>query len=354
MTEQDLYPVVYISYAWGTETEAVIEKIERKLQKNGISTIRDKKDLKYKGLIKEFMTQLGQSRYIILMLNNEYFESENCMFELLQIFKNKQFHDRIFPVVMGELKIYKAKDRVRLIKYWEHQAAGLESEIRELKELSNIHGVSDDLDLYTEIRNTIASLTSMISDINTLSLEQHLQSDFDELLQRVREKIEHDHQVNHNDLQPGRKKTSMLKPAAYLLIGIAGIWLIFYFGQNTPDETKKAEINSGSEQLAEPDHADSILEPAPEQPVAEPVSDTPGQKEMVTYQVRIVVPSNMMNGTVLVDGQPADIVSRNLTFITVRVKQKNGSHNFRVENGNNSCNTDQLISGNDHTVAMCD
>jgi hypothetical protein len=297
------------------------------------------------------------------MLNNAYFQSENCMFELLQIFKNPQFHDRIFPVVLDELKIYKAQDRVKLIKYWENQTAGLESEIRKLKELSNIHGVSDDLDLYTEIRNTIASLTSRISDINTLSLEQHLKSDFDELLQKVREKFEQDRQQEDNGEQVSPIENSgsnLFKKSRgrtvnivfyVLLIGTAGAWFIFYPHQTDTAETTNVDRKPDSVAVSDSTGNAHKIENTGETTTA---ATTPENNEVISYEVRIIVPSNMMNGTVLVDGEPAEILSRNLTFITVRVNQKSGSHHFSIENGNSNCTTDQLIQKDGITLAMCD
>ncbi|NNE76413.1 MAG: toll/interleukin-1 receptor domain-containing protein, partial [Pricia sp.] len=80
---------IYISYAWGSESEATAETIEAEFQKRGLSIIRDKNHLGYKGRIKDFMEQIGRSKYVILVISNKYLHSINCMFELVQIFKNQ-------------------------------------------------------------------------------------------------------------------------------------------------------------------------------------------------------------------------------------------------------------------------
>lgn len=51
---------IYISYAWGGESEEFVNQIDQSLQERGITIIRDKRDLGYKGSIKEFMEQIGK------------------------------------------------------------------------------------------------------------------------------------------------------------------------------------------------------------------------------------------------------------------------------------------------------
>ena len=103
---------VYISYAWNQESEAIAMSIENEFDRKGVRIIRDKIDLKYKGNIKDFMKDIGRGKYVILIISNKYLRSVNCMFELLQIFKNQNFYERIFPVVLDEVKIAKATDRL--------------------------------------------------------------------------------------------------------------------------------------------------------------------------------------------------------------------------------------------------
>jgi hypothetical protein len=43
---------IFISYAWGGESEDVANEIDQKITQLGLSFIRDKRDLGFKGLIK--------------------------------------------------------------------------------------------------------------------------------------------------------------------------------------------------------------------------------------------------------------------------------------------------------------
>ena len=182
-------PSIYISHAWGGESEKIVGKVMERFAKGGIDITLDKKDLGYRQSINDFMLSLGAADAIIIVVSNKYLHSEYCMFELLQIYKNKNILDRIFPIVLDEVSIAKSTDRLDLVKYWETQSKELEDKIRGLDSISNIEGITDDLNLYKSIRNNIAHLTAILKDINTLNITLHKQSDFDELYQAVEKKV---------------------------------------------------------------------------------------------------------------------------------------------------------------------
>ena len=135
------------------------------------------------------MQELGKAKAVILIISNKYLRSEYCMFELLQIYENQQFLHRIFPVVLDEVQISKSTDRLELIKFWETQQDQLESKIRELRSLANIQGITDDLNLYGDIRKNIAKFTHILKDINTLNVSTHYEENFKSLVGQVKEAL---------------------------------------------------------------------------------------------------------------------------------------------------------------------
>ena len=183
-------PAIYISHAWGGESEDIVKSIVKRFAKEGIDITFDKKDLGYRESIQKFMENLGQADAIIIVVSQKYLHSEYCMFELLQIYENKNIMERIFPVVLDEVEIAKSTDRLELVKYWEDETAQLEDKIRELRTLSHIEGITEDLNLYNNIRNNIAKLTSILKDINTLNIKLHKDSDFEELITAINKKLD--------------------------------------------------------------------------------------------------------------------------------------------------------------------
>ena len=52
----------------------------------------------------------------------------------------------------------------------------------------NLQGFREEIDLYTEIRNTIAELTDLLKDMNTLTPDI-CDSEFEELLQAIAQRL---------------------------------------------------------------------------------------------------------------------------------------------------------------------
>jgi hypothetical protein len=48
LSETELEKEIFISYAWGGESEEFVNNLDRTLQEKGIEIIRDKRDLGYK------------------------------------------------------------------------------------------------------------------------------------------------------------------------------------------------------------------------------------------------------------------------------------------------------------------
>jgi len=179
----DYEQAVFVSYAWGKagdEKEEIVNQIDQALQARGIKIIRDKRDLGYKGSIKSFMERIGQGNCIIVVISDKYLRSPNCMFELVEIADGREFHERIFPVVLSDADIYNPLRRIEYIKFWEGKIAELDQAMREVG-MANLQGIRDDIDQYTRIRARIAELTDILKDMNTLTPDMHHDSDFNEI-----------------------------------------------------------------------------------------------------------------------------------------------------------------------------
>ena len=170
-------PQVYFSYKWGGEGERIVDAIDAALKSKGIPFVRDKADLGYKGRIGSFMQEIGRGHCVVVVICDQYLTSPNTMFELVEIARNKDVHDRIFPVVLGDADIYDAVRRLRYVRYWEDKKKEL-SEAMRSGDLTHLQGITDDLNLYDDIRDQIAGLTSLLKDMNTLTPEMHRNANF--------------------------------------------------------------------------------------------------------------------------------------------------------------------------------
>ena len=188
----DYEQAVFISYAWGEETherEAIVNQLDQSLQKRGLKIIRDKRDLGYKGMIRQFMERIGEGSCIIVVLSDKYLRSKNCMYELVEIAENKNFLDRVFPIVLSDAKIYDAIDRINYKKYWKQKKEELNQEIISLGDLSNNPGIFEELDDYDRFGDEFDRLTTSIKNMNTLSPDILRESDFQQLYDAIIERI---------------------------------------------------------------------------------------------------------------------------------------------------------------------
>ncbi|MGH1394946.1 MAG: TIR domain-containing protein, partial [Trichormus sp.] len=177
------------SYAWGGDSEVYVNRLDQVLQSKGITIIRDKRDLGSKGLIKAFMERIGRGKCVITVISDKYLKSPNCMFELVQIAKNGEFYHRIFPIVLSDAQIYQPIERIKYIKHWEDKIKELDEAMRGVS-AANLQGFREEIDQYTEIRHTIAELTNLLKDMNTLTPDIHSESEFEELVQAIAQRLD--------------------------------------------------------------------------------------------------------------------------------------------------------------------
>ncbi len=180
---------VFVSYAWGGESENIVNQIDQAFQERGITFIRDKRDLGFKGLIREFMREIGAGQAIVAVISDKYLRSKNCMFELVEIASHSDFYGRIFPVVLPDAKIYDSLDRIEYIKYWDDKIKQLNEAMKSIEVQANLQGIREDIDLYTRVRGTIAGLMDILQNMNTLTADMHQKSQFEELYTAVERKL---------------------------------------------------------------------------------------------------------------------------------------------------------------------
>jgi formylglycine-generating enzyme required for sulfatase activity len=185
---------VFISYAWKGESEEIVNQIDRSLQERGITIIRDKRDLGYKGSISTFMERIGQGNCVIVVISDKYLRSPNCMFELVEIAENKNFLDRIFPIVLADADIYKPLKQIQYIKYWEKEISDLKESLKDL-DPTHLEGIYEQLNLYDRIRDNISRLTFILSDMNTLTPDMHRDSDFTDMYTAIEKRIKENNVV---------------------------------------------------------------------------------------------------------------------------------------------------------------
>jgi hypothetical protein len=179
---------IYISYAWGSESELIIDQLTRAFRNRALQLHRDRTDMKYKDSLREFMGRLGAGRCIVLIIGEAYLKSKNCMFELIQILDGGQIRDRVFPIVLRDANLYDAQGIVGYVKHWEMKKKSLESSLKEVGG-ENLGTIYEELDLYAEIRSVFNDIVGNLRDMNALSVEEHQNTSFEQLISQVEHRL---------------------------------------------------------------------------------------------------------------------------------------------------------------------
>jgi hypothetical protein len=143
---------VFVSYAWGGDSETVVDRIEQAFQARGVRVVRDKKDAGYKSDIAAFMQRLSRGDQVIVVVSDRYLKSQFCMAELVGIADSSRSGDdfvkRIYPVVLEDAQLFRPIERLQYVRHWEKERDELDREMRSVDQ-NNLEGFRDDIDLRT-------------------------------------------------------------------------------------------------------------------------------------------------------------------------------------------------------------
>src|SRR5678816_4138670 len=120
---------VFLSYAWGGQSETIVNELDNTFRNKGIALIRDKRDLGFKGMITEFMQRIGRGQAVVVVISDKYLKSPYCMFELLEIYRNLDFKNRIFPIVLKDANIFESIPKLQYLEYWRNKKKELDDAI---------------------------------------------------------------------------------------------------------------------------------------------------------------------------------------------------------------------------------
>ena len=187
-------PVIYFSYAWGDEQEEgesrveIVNDLYDSLIKEGFNIKRDNMNIKYTGLISEFMKQLGKGDLIVVFMSDKYLRSEYCMWELSEIFRNsqsekEQFVERILPIRVQSIALHKPLVLRKYLSHWNDYYTEHQELIRDFPQQIG----KPQLEAFEKIRTVkdkFGELVGYFQDMNANSKSLLRQDDF-ELIKRA-------------------------------------------------------------------------------------------------------------------------------------------------------------------------
>ena len=175
-------PNIFLSYSWHDRDIADI--IQKDMGNVGIKLIRDTTNLKYKDDLKEFMGMVRSTDYSIILLSESYLKSTNCMFEAMELMKERNFIEKVLPIMIEDIKIFKPADQINFIKYWKNEKYLLEDQTKNLDIISSLN-IFNQLKVVSQIYNSIDEFIKQITIFKLMNLNELKSEYYKSLLLRM-------------------------------------------------------------------------------------------------------------------------------------------------------------------------
>lgn len=154
---------IFLSYCWADD--AIADDIYSNLSTyQEINIHRDKLNIKHWASIKEYMQSISDMDYTILLISDAYLKSSNCMYEVLEVMRDRKYKDKIFPAVICT-DIYNPVQRVGYVKYWQEKYKELKTAVNGV-DTQNMGTLSEDLKRYQNIAANIVEFINTVADMN--------------------------------------------------------------------------------------------------------------------------------------------------------------------------------------------
>lgn len=183
---------IFVSYAWKGESEALVNQLCEAFAANGYTISRDRNAMTYKDSIRDFMNRIGRGKFIIAVISDKYMKSEYCMYEAYRLFQSPAFRERVFPIVLQDADITTFRGQASYLKYWNEEYKALESEYKEIAQSSPtmVGPLTERLRDIEATTRFINDFMSAIADMNVLTSQLHLESNFSQLIESIEKRIQ--------------------------------------------------------------------------------------------------------------------------------------------------------------------
>lgn len=168
-------PTIFLSYS--SVDKFYADKIDNVMTGNGFYVKRDVRDITYKQNIKEFMSSVSESDFVITLISNSFLRSRNCMYEMLELVQKVDYKKRVLQIILPNAKVFKIEDRINYLQYWIEEVRVLESKIEKLDE-DLIVALQEDLKVSQQIRITIAEFTEFLSNQKGITIRELEEENF--------------------------------------------------------------------------------------------------------------------------------------------------------------------------------
>jgi len=179
---------IFISYSW--KDKPIVDLIDDDFKSIGIYVTRDIRDLKYRSDIKQYMKRIRLADYPLIAISDTFLKSRNCMFEMLELMKEQDYHNRVLPILVDESDIFSSKSKAEYLRYWNTEANHLRDILVKTDPIKAIPLI-EDLRVTERISSEIVEFLATLSNMRLMSFREIKGNGYTELLEAIGYKGDH-------------------------------------------------------------------------------------------------------------------------------------------------------------------
>lgn len=188
---------IFLSYC--QKDSDIADLIEEKLTpyiQHDYRISRDVRDVAYKESFRKFMETIQEHEYVLMILSDRYMKSLNCMFEMLEVFKDSNYGKKLLFFVLSDedrkyyktqnadhiaADIYSTEGQTKYILYWTEELHKVDEQIQQIGEPMYAMMQLNNKSRIVKIQLELQEFFRYIADARGLALEEHINSEFREI-----------------------------------------------------------------------------------------------------------------------------------------------------------------------------
>lgn len=158
--------IIFMSYS--TKDSEIADKMENDLSTYyGLCLIRDEKHLLFKDKIEEYLKKIRDTDFALALISDGFLKSRYCMMEMIELFKENDFIEKILPIQIKGIDITKEKMEKQYYNYWKNleDEAHFETKINDRIVIEKVKKYED----IGKIKNFLPGFFSRLNELKLIS-----------------------------------------------------------------------------------------------------------------------------------------------------------------------------------------
>lgn len=174
---------IFLSYSHNNIN--IADKVDKFFHSKNILLTRDVRDAFPYSSIKKFMDTIRDHDYVIILVSDAYLKSTNCMYEVIQFIKEKNYINRTFPIIIdNKAQIFDRSKHSKYIRYWQEKYVEFEAKIKAIQTIGTVT-LYKELDKIEKIQSNIGDFLDKIIDLNCVTLEKLENTDYKAIVDKI-------------------------------------------------------------------------------------------------------------------------------------------------------------------------